>query len=147
MGAYNGSLVLLKTKLQSSNNFVTIGGLRTTKFILNNHLVDVTNKESGKWRELLNNGGLSHISISGAGIFTDAESEQIIKDCAFLNKSTEYELHFGNGDKLTGVFHVASYERVGNYNDEESYAITLESSGKVEYIVSSKERQTSISAT
>lgn len=132
MSAQSGGLFLLKIKTKDSN-YQTIGGLRTTRFMLNNNLVDATNKTSGGWRDVLPGGGIKQVSISGSGIFTDSASERKLRELAFENKIEDYQLTFGNGEKLEGSFQISSYERAGNYNDEEVYSLTLESSGMVTY--------------
>ena len=131
MVALNGSLVLLK--INENDHIITIGGMRTTKFSLNNQLIDATNKDSGSWRELLPNSGISHITIGGNGIFTNSESESILCDAAFNNKVSNFEISFANGDILKGKFHISNYDRIGNFNEEENYSIVLESTGKVVY--------------
>ncbi|MBN8828635.1 MAG: phage major tail protein, TP901-1 family [Sphingobacteriia bacterium] len=131
MNAYAGALMLLKIK-DNSNKFITIGGMRTTRMVLNNQIIDSTHKLSGNWRELLS-GGIKSISISGSGIFTNSESEEIIRKISFNSENAIFQLCFGNGDILSGSFIITSYERSGNYQDEESYNLTIESSGKIDW--------------
>ena len=84
MTTQNGSLVLLKIGYGGCpEQYVTIGGMRTTRFLLNNQLIDSSHKESGKWRRLLIGAGISAVSISGAGVFTDAGSETMFKTTCF----------------------------------------------------------------
>jgi TP901-1 family phage major tail protein len=134
MTAYNGALVLLKIFNEQDQTYETIGGLKTTRFVLNKNLVDTTNKNSGNWRELLQGGGITSVAISGGGVFTSSNSERKIKDLAFNGAIHPFNLYFANGDILSGNFLISSYERVGNFNDEEAYNITLESSGSVSYL-------------
>jgi len=49
------------------------------------------------------------------------------------NKGTidTYKLLFGDGDHIVGSFQITSYERAGEFNGEETYSLTLESSGQV----------------
>ena len=131
MQIYSGSLVLLKIK--GAQGFQVIGGMRTTRFILNNQMVDVSTKESGRWRQLLAGAGLASVVISGAGIFTDQESERLLRDLAFTNKIGDFQLAFGNGDSLRGGFIISAYERSGAMQEEEIYNLTLESAGAVHY--------------
>lgn len=133
MTAQSGSLMLLKVYNDVLEKFEVVGGMRTTKFLLNNQMVDVTTKESGKWRYLLSGAGISYITISGSGIFTDKKSERIIREAAFDNKLLDFEICFGNGDVLLGKFIVNVYERIGNMAEEEIYNLGLESSGHVTY--------------
>ncbi len=128
MTTQNGSLVLLKIgRGMCPEHYVTIGGMRTTRFLLNNQLIDSSHKESGKWRQLLIGAGISAVSISGAGVFTDASSETMLRQYAFANRGANFCICFGNKDMLIGVFIISSYERLGNYGEEEGYHLTLES--------------------
>lgn len=133
MLAQSGSLMLLKVYNSAKKTFEVVGGMRTTKFLLNNQLVDITTKESGQWRKLMSGVGNSYISISGSGIFTNKESERIIREAAFSNQDLSFEISFGNNDKLLGRFIINVYERIGNISEEELYNIALESSDNVRY--------------
>jgi TP901-1 family phage major tail protein len=134
MSVQKGSLVLLKVKDNVANEYKTIGGLRTTKLILNNQLIDATTKTSGRWRELLVGGGISFITISGSGIFTNSISEKLVRDAAFNNQALDFQLCFGNGDVIISTFQITSYERSGDYDQEEIYSLTIESASTVQLI-------------
>lgn len=132
MTAQKGSLLLLKVGDGGGIEvFTTVGGLRATRFSLNSQLVDSTNKDSGAWRELLSEGGIKSISITGAGIFMDSSAEETVRGLAFSSGQRNYRVTFGNGDYLQGAFLITSYERSGDYDGEETFSITLESSGQV----------------
>lgn len=133
MSAQSGSLMLLKVYNIEKNTFDIVGGMRTTKFLLNNQLIDITTKESGKWRELLSGAGSSYVSISGSGIFTDKKSEAIVREAAFENRTLSFQISFGNGDMLSGKFMINVYERIGNMLEEEVYNLGLESSNEIKY--------------
>ncbi|AZL15546.1 phage tail tube protein [Rickettsiales endosymbiont of Stachyamoeba lipophora] len=127
MSAYSGKLMLIKIK--SHNNYETIGGLKTTRLVLNNDLIDISNKNSGDWRLLMQKCSIKSLAISGGGIFTDSLSEQKIKNLALNTEIGEFQLTFGNGEIISGPFLISHYERVGNFNEEETYNLTLESAG------------------
>lgn len=132
MTAQKGSLVLIKVgDGQPSETFTTVAGLRTTRLVLNNQAVDATHKGSGAWRELLEGAGIGSVTLSGTGIFTDAASEETVRGYAFSNAVHHYQLTFGNGDTLSAPFQITSYERAGEFDGEETYALTLESAGTV----------------
>lgn len=135
MTAQKGSLLLLKVGDGGTptENFTTIGGLRTTAFSHNNQTVDTTNKDSGAWRQLLDGAGMRAISISGTGVFTNAASEETVRGFAMNNQIKNYKLTFGNGDSMTGAFQITSYQRAGNYNNEETYSLTLSSAGAITF--------------
>jgi TP901-1 family phage major tail protein len=131
MATQSGAMMLLK--IESGLVFKTIGGLRTTRILLSNQLIDTTHKESGAWRECLGSAGISSLTISGAGVFTDSSSECELRQYAFANIVKRYQIIFGNRDVLSGAFQITSYERLGGYNDEETYSLTLESSGIIKF--------------
>jgi TP901-1 family phage major tail protein len=134
MTAQQGALVLIKVGDGATpETFVTLGGLRTSNLVLNNHAWDTTTIESGNWRQLLANAGISAISISGSGLFTDALSEEQVRGYAFSRSVNNYRFIFANGDYLQGVFFITDYQRGGDYDSEEIYAITLESAGDVAF--------------
>lgn len=113
--------------------FTTIGGLRTNSITHSNQTVDTTNKDSGAWRELLAGAGTRSVSLSGSGVFTDSIAEETVRGHAMSNVINNYEMTFGNGDSMTGPFQIASYQRAGSYNGEETYALTLVSSGAITF--------------
>ena len=132
MVAQSGSLMLLKIA-KNNGDYVVVGGMRTTKFILNNQSIDITHKESGKWRHLLGSAGISSLNISGSGIFTNQESESMVREIAFANNIAKFRITFGNGDILDGSFIISTYERSGSMAEEENYNLTLESAGSIIY--------------
>ena len=97
MSPQSGSLLLLKLQ-NEQKEFLTIGGMRANKFILNNNLIDASCKTSGKWRAVLDQAGISFATVTGAGVFTDSASERLLQEIAFLNKLQNYQLCFANGD-------------------------------------------------
>lgn len=114
--------------------FDVVGGMRSTSFRINNELVDVTNKTSGGWREILSGAGIRHISLGGSGIFTDSISEGLLQGKALTSSVDNYEVVFESGDKFSGAFQVTSLEYAGDYNGERTYSIALESSGVVSFV-------------
>ncbi len=135
MTAQKGSLVLLKVGngATPTETFTTVGGLRANSFTHNNQAVDTTNKDSGAWRQLLDGAGTRSITISGSGVFTDVASEETVRGFAMGNQIKNYQMTFGNGDSMTGPFQITSYQRSGNYNGEETYALALASAGTVTF--------------
>ena len=137
MAAQKGSALLLKATL--SGSLTTLAGLRSTSMSINGEMVDVTTKDSNplvaggadKAREILEGGGIRSMAISASGVFTDSALENDIRISAQKGQIREYKLVFGDGDDITGNFLITSYERAGEFNGEETYSMTLESSGQV----------------
>ena len=139
MPAGKGSSFLLKDN--STGTPATIGGLRSTSMTINGEAVDITSKDSNafissgndKARDLLQGGGVRSMTISASGVFTDSSTENILRGFAFDGAIQNYDLIFSDGSKISGAFLVTSYERAGEFNGEETYSVTLESSNTITY--------------
>ena len=132
MGAEKGSAFLLKIGNGGTPVvYATVAGLRTTQLSVNGESVNVTNKDSGGWRELLSGAGVRSVSVSGAGIFTGSAAEVRVRSNALAGAIDDYELSFESGERMRGRFLVARLDYAGDYNGERSYTMSLESSGPV----------------
>ncbi len=139
MAAGKGSSFLLKDN--STGTPATIGGLRSTSMTINGEAVDITSKDSNafissgndKARDLLQGGGVRSMTISASGVFTDSSTENILRGFAFDGAIQSYDLIFSDGSKISGAFLITSYERAGEFNGEETYSVTLESSNTITY--------------
>ena len=56
MAAQRGKALLLK--IDVSGTMTTVGGMRSTSMTLNDAAVDISNKDSGSFREILPAGGI-----------------------------------------------------------------------------------------
>ena len=139
MAAGKGSSFLLKDN--STGTPATIGGLRSTSMTINGEAVDITTKDSNafissgndKARDLLQGGGVRSMTLSASGVFTDSSTENILRGFAFDGAIQNYDLIFSDGSKIAGAFLITSYERAGEFNGEETYSVTLESSNTITY--------------
>ena len=139
MAAGKGSSFLLKDN--STGTPATIGGLRSTSMTINGEAVDITSKDSNafissgndKARDLLQGGGVRSMSLTASGVFTDSSTENLVRGFAFDGAIQNYDLVFSDGSKIAGAFLITSYERAGEFNGEETYSLTLESSNTITY--------------
>ncbi len=139
MAAGKGSSFLLKEN--STGTPATVGGLRSTSMTINGEMVDITTKDSNafissgndKARDLLQGGGVRSMSITASGVFTDSSTENLVRGFAFDGAIQNYDLIFSDGSKIAGAFLITSYERAGEFNGEETYSLTLESSNTITY--------------
>lgn len=111
--------------------YTTVAGLRTTQLSINGDAVNVTNKDSGGWRDYLSGAGERSVSVAGAGIFTGSVAEVRVQNNALSGTIDDYELAFESGAKMRGRFLVTRLDHSGDYNGERSYTLSLESSGPV----------------
>lgn len=133
MAAQKGSSLLIKIGAGSPEAFTTVGGLRSTSISLNDEAVDVTTIDSSNQRELLANGGIQTISISGSGVFTDAASESTLRTAFGASSFSNYQVIVPDFGTYEGAFMIASLEYAGEYNGEVTYSVTLESSGAISF--------------
>jgi len=137
MTAQNGALVLIKAGNGGSPEvFTTIGGLQVNEMLLNCHALNATNLESGAWQQLLGSAGNLSLHISGNGLFTNSTSEETVRGNAFSGSANNYEFVFANGNYVTGPFMITTYQRSGQYDSEEIYALTMESAGTINFFSS-----------
>lgn len=134
MAGKKGRLMLLEKQMESTpGSFEAVGGLRTTGVTINNELVDITDKQSGGWRELLPDAGVRSVSIAGSGVFKDTDTEKALMAMAFDGSLANFRVRFEDGDAIVGSFQVANFAHNGDYNQARAFDLTLESSGEVEF--------------
>lgn len=134
MAAQKGAELLIKVGDGGSpESFTTIGGLRSNEIQLNDEAVDTTNKDSSGNRELLANGGIHSMTISGSGVFTDAASEETLRTKMNATSFANYQFVIPDFGTYEGAFMVESLSYAGEYNGEVTYSVTLQSSGAITY--------------
>jgi TP901-1 family phage major tail protein len=117
-----------------SEGFRTVGGLRSTSMAVNAEAIDVTNQGSNQWKELLDGAGIKSVSISGSGVFEqDSRLARLRANCLNQTLTSFRVVEHASGDYFQGSFKITSLERAGDYNNEQTWSISLESSGAVAY--------------
>lgn len=136
MGAQKGKDLLLKVDTGVPGGYVTVAGLRTKKIAFNSQSVDVTDQDSaGRWRELLAGAGVQRASVSGSGIFKDAQSDAKIRETFFATSIVNWQLVVPDFGTLQGPFQITALEYSGNHDGEVSFEIGLESAGQISFTV------------
>ena len=131
MAAQRGKALLLKIDI--SGTMTTVGGMRSTSMTLNDEAVDITNKDSGSFRELLPSGGIQSMTITASGVFTDSTTEQTLRSAYGTSSFKSYNIIVPDLGTYAGTFMIASLEYAGEYNGEATYSVTLESSGSITF--------------
>lgn len=116
----------------SSGPYETIAGMKSTSCSINNEQVDVTEKGSIPWRQLLPV-GIRSMELSASGVFTSDQSIADIMNDVMNGAIDTFQVSSGNGDTFVGPFLVASAERSGEYNGAEQYTLSLASAGLITY--------------
>src|SRR4051794_16848869 len=133
MTAQRGRDLLLKID-DGTGAFVTMAGLRTQRLTLNADSVDVTHAESlGQWRELLAGAGVRRASLSGGGIFKDAESDALLRQIFFDGVTRIWRVILPDFGIIEGAFQITSLDYRGAHNAEVSFELALESAGSLTF--------------
>ncbi|WP_414897401.1 phage major tail protein, TP901-1 family [Rhodovulum sp. YEN HP10] len=134
MTAQNGKDLLIKVDLSGSGDFSTFAGLRASRISFNAEPVDVTSLESqGGWRELLAGAGVKTATISGSGVFKDAETDAHARQVFFDGLMPLFQLVIPDFGVVEGRFQVSSLEYAGSHNGEATYEMTLASAGVLSF--------------
>ncbi len=125
MAAQRGKDLLIKLDAEATGDFVTVAGLRATRFALNAAQVDATTAESaGRWRELL---------TGGRGVFKDAASDAALRTVFFAGAAPAFQLAIPYFGQIEGAFQVAGLEYAGDHDGEAVFEISLESAGPLSF--------------
>lgn len=138
INAQPGRLFLLQIDLTgvSPTVYTTVAGLRMTDVTINGGPVDITNKGSGGWQEMLPAAGVRSANLSGSGIMdtnTLQPVQKLMGSALAGGTFVDACIVSGSGDKLFGTWAVDTFKRAGNYNEAETFEITLKSHGPVIY--------------
>lgn len=130
MSAKSGRDMLLKCQ-NGTNNFVTIGGLRSRNLALNTTSVDVTHAESaGRWRELLAGAGLRRLTLSGSGIFLDDTAANLVRTLFFESAIRAWQIIIPNFGIVQAPFMIASLDYRAEHDAAVMFEMALESAGE-----------------
>ncbi|MEE4189106.1 MAG: phage major tail protein, TP901-1 family [Roseobacter sp.] len=134
MGAQNGKDLLVKVDMTASGQFTTLAGLRATRVSFNAETIDVTSLESqGGWRELLAGAGVRSVSISGSGVFRDADTDERARQLFFDGEAPDFQVVIPDFGIVEGPFQVTAIEYGGSHNGEATYELTLASAGNLTF--------------
>lgn len=134
MAVQNGKDLLVKVDMIWDGSFVTLAGLRATRINFNAETVDVTSLESaGGWRELLAGAGVKTASISGAGVFRDADTDERARQIFFNAEMPQFQVVIPDFGVVEGAFQITSIEYAGSHNGEATYDISIASGGALSF--------------
>lgn len=133
MVAQKGKDLLLKIKSEEEG-FITVAGLRARQVSFNAQTVDTTDSESvGRWRELLAGAGSKRSSITGSGIFKDAESDAKVRSVFFGSSIVTWQIIIPDFGIAEGQYQIVSLEYGGQHDGEVTFDIALESAGEITF--------------
>lgn len=134
MAVQAGKDLLIKIDQTGDGQFETIAGLRATRLSFNAETVDVTSLESqGGWRELLAGAGVKSATISGSGVFRDANTDERARQIFFDGEIPEFQVVIPDFGTVEGAFQITALEYAGSHNGEATYEVTLASAGALTF--------------
>jgi len=133
MTAQRGKDLLLKIA-DGTGSYTTVAGLRAKRLALNTETVDVTDSESaGRWRELLAGAGVRRASLSGSGIFKDADSDERMRSLFFNGELIDCQIVVPDFGELSGSFQIVVLEYGAQHDGEITFETTLESASAIAF--------------
>jgi TP901-1 family phage major tail protein len=134
MAAQSGKDMLLKLDQTGSGSFLTVAGLRTRSLSFNAASIDITDAESaGRWRELLEGGGIKRAAVAGTGIFKDQASDAEIRALFFAGTIRDWQLILPGFGTVAGPFQIVALEFAADHAGEVTFEIALESAGELTF--------------
>lgn len=136
MAAQRGRDLLLKLDQTGGGSYVTVAGLRARRIAFGAGTVDVTDADSpGRWRELIEGAGVRRASLSGTGIFRDADADATVRQIFFDGLLRDWQVVIPDFGTVSGLFQLTALEYAGTHDGEVTYEISLESAGALTFAV------------
>ena len=134
MTAQKGKDLLLKIDAAGNGTYTTVAGLRARALVLNAATIDTTNQDSaGQWRELLDGAGVRNAHVTGAGVFKDAASDEMLRAAFFSGAIKTFQIVIPTFGIVQGPFQVASLQFSGRHDNELAFDVSLESAGALTF--------------
>ena len=134
MAVQSGKDLLVKIDINGSLQFETIAGLRASRISFNAEAVDVTSLESaGGWRELLAGAGVRSASISGSGVFRDANTDERARQIFFDGEVPNFQVVIPDFGVVQGPFQITAIGYGGSHNGEATYEMSVASAGALTF--------------
>ena len=119
-------------KVDFGAGFLTIGGFRSNSFTINGETIDVTNKDSGGFRELIA-GGFRSVNLSASGVFKGDQEFKDTNNLVLNGTFAPCQLIVPGLGTYSGTFAFNNLSMSGEYNGEVTYNLSMESAGAVTF--------------
>ena len=133
--AQQGRAFLFKMDVsgQSPTVYTSVTGMRATQLKVNGNAVDITNKNSNAWQEMLSNAGVRKIDVSASGIYdgTPGAVFNAFEKAALSNTFIDAEIVFANGVTWTGTWVIMDFTTDGPYDNAQTFSCTITSHGPI----------------
>jgi len=133
MAVQKGRLYLLKLGTAGAGG--TIAGVKNTGLKINNEEIDITNKDSAGWRELLEAAGTQSVDIDVEGLVSDSATYETLQGYAQAQTINGFQLinTATDTDGISGLFLITGWTQGQPHNDASTFSCTLKSSGAITF--------------
>lgn len=107
-----------------------VGGVTTNSFTLNNGAIDITNKSSASWTQLLDGEGLQSAEISAEIVYNSDIAFTAMRTAALAKTLNAVTIARG-ASTISGQFMITSWSETAPDNDKLTVSVSLASSGAV----------------
>jgi len=134
MAKYNANIVQIAVETTpGSGTYTTLLHTSEHTLTINNEEVDVTDKNSSGWKDILDGGGVRSVVMSVSGFVSDDAGYALVQAAVLSNSILKYQLTYANGSTVTGNFHVPSNEIAAPANVAQTFSMTFNSSGVITF--------------
>lgn len=113
--------------------YLPVAGLKRHQIRIQQQALSNTDLEDGAWKMLAQQTGLKQAIILAEGLFTNSGAEQLILSQMLAASFAYMKLLLPNGNDFSGQFLITDYMRAEAFDEEEAFAIKLESAGALTY--------------
>ena len=117
--------------------FTKLAACKTLKHDFSRTTVDVTNKDSAGFQEMLGTASVASIKLSVDAYYCNAATQATMRSLATSGAVNNFKVMDGAGNYSICGFIVTAVSRSGGYNDAEAISYTLESTGVPTYVAGS----------
>ena len=126
-GAINGtSVVVAMEETPGGATFAAIGGQNSHSMTINNAVIDITNKSSASFRELLAGEGTQSLDLSIELTFNSEATFDLLKAAASDKSANVFQIARG-GQVIEGPFMIASWAETSPDGDKLTASASLQS--------------------
>ena len=129
-GALNGTEVVLQ--LEVAGAYEVVGGVMTHAANFQTAIVEITNKSSGQWRELLDGQGIQSMDLSAEFTYTSEVNYQRLRGFSLDKSIQPYRIAYGASTEYY-AFHgmIQSIGDTAPDGDRLTSSLALQSTGEV----------------
>lgn len=132
MVAQCGRDVVFRIDANNDDTYAIVGGIKNAGVAVNNEPVNITNSDSGGWREFLSGCGMRAVTFTGSGVFVDDPAAADALSLSMSGLAAPADFMFPDFVTFKGGFVCTTCEfNGGEDNGEVSYSMTFESSGPI----------------